>query len=559
MPRPGTANGNDVAGSLRQGSRNRLSPMDFPGSTPFANQPPKPTSSTSGDRTIGNGNGSGAPAARPFGRDLTGRFSPTNPTGPADAPGPTQDADWDQWPEGDWVPGHGDSAPSSSWAASAGAISGAVAPGVAAPQPDARPVPGGDLEVTGEGVGSSAPEWPVSDPPRRSGAREPVGAEREVLLWQRWVRYFGAGLMGGAAMILHAQVPHGGTWAPLAVLALAYGAVTVMVAWFLGYASAETVPPRLPALVMTFDLIAAAGTVYLTAPARDYDRMLVLGLAVVQVAVVYYGLSCALWGLGGTAAAYLIGSLLLPPAVPGMPATRLTVAVDTATFAFAGLVLLYTFGTFRARMNALRRFCRDVEVGDLGGTFDANGDRRPDDLTLLARSVDEMRQRLIELIGTDPLTGCLNRRALETRLARDCRHARRRGVALAVLAVDVDHFKSINDSFGHPFGDYVLQEVAEIMKETARDTDAVARLGGDEFILVLPDTGWQGATAFAERLRRNVDDHIFGDDVTSLQVTISVGVAVARAVDDQPPEALLADADRSLYRAKSAGRNRISA
>jgi len=380
-----------------------------------------------------------------------------------------------------------------------------------------------------------------------------------VLLWQRWVRYFGAGLMGGAAMILHAQVPHGGTWAPLAVLALAYGAVTVMVAWFLGYASAETVPPRLPALVMTFDLIAAAGTVYLTAPARDYDRMLVLGLAVVQVAVVYYGLSCALWGLGGTAAAYLIGSLLLPPAVPGMPATRLTVAVDTATFAFAGLVLLYTFGTFRARMNALRRFCRDVEVGDLGGTFDANGDRRPDDLTLLARSVDEMRQRLIELIGTDPLTGCLNRRALETRLARDCRHARRRGVALAVLAVDVDHFKSINDSFGHPFGDYVLQEVAEIMKETARDTDAVARLGGDEFILVLPDTGWQGATAFAERLRRNVDDHIFGDDVTSLQVTISVGVAVARAVDDQPPEALLADADRSLYRAKSAGRNRISA
>ncbi len=123
----------------------------------------------------------------------------------------------------------------------------------------------------------------------------------------------------------------------------------------------------------------------------------------------------------------------------------------------------------------------------------------------------------------------------------------------------MDHFKSINDSFGHPFGDYVLQAVSEIMKETARDTDAVARPGGDEFILVLPDTGWQGATAFAERLRRNVDDHIFGDDMTSLQVTISVGVAVARAVGDQPPSALLADVDRSLYRAKSAGRNRISA
>ena len=113
-----------------------------------------------------------------------------------------------------------------------------------------------------------------------------------------------------------------------------------------------------------------------------------------------------------------------------------------------------------------------------------------------------MRQRLIELIGTDPLTECLNRRALETRLARECRQARRRGTPLSVLAVDVDHFKSINDSYGHPFGDYVLQTVADIMKETARDTDAVARLGGDEFILVLPDTGMQGATAFAERLRQ---------------------------------------------------------
>lgn len=402
-------------------------------------------------------------------------------------------------------------------------------------------------------------EWPVSDPPGGSEWGDPVGAQRDVLLWQRWVRYLGAALMGATALVIHGHALYAATWAPLLMLALAYAAVTAMVAWFLAYASADTLPPRLPALVMAFDLVAAAGTVYLTTPPRDFDRLLIIGLAVVQVAVVYYGLSCALWGLGATLGAFLMGALLVPPAVPGPPPTGLSVAADAGTFAFAALVLLYTFGTFRARMNALRRFCRDVEVGDLGGTYDVNAERRPDDLTLLARSVEEMRQRLIELIGTDPLTGCLNRRAFETRLARDCRHARRRGTALAVLAVDVDHFKSVNDTFGHPFGDYVLHAVADILKETARDTDAVARLGGDEFVLVLPDTGWQGATAFAERLRRNVDDHIFGDDVTSLQVTISVGVAVARAVDDQGPAALLADADRSLYRAKSAGRNRISA
>ncbi len=450
-----------------------------------------------------------------------------------------------------------------------------------AARPDGRPpVYGGSLADAPLGSGAEAPaagpahEWPVSDPPSRGGTAgdgEGGGAERDVLLWQRWARYVGAALMCGTAVVLHRSVTDTGAggagrgWLALVALGLAYAGVTAMVAWFLRYGSAQTVPPRLPALVMAVDLAAAAGAIYLTSAARDYDRLLILGLLVSQVAAVYYGLPCAVWGLAATGLTYAVASLVVPATIPGVPPSVGTVAADLTTFAFAGAVLLYTFGTFRTRMNALRRFCRDVEIGDLGGTLDTQSERRPDDLTLLARSVDEMRQRLIELIGTDPLTGCLNRRALETRLARDCRQARRRGTPLAVLALDVDHFKSINDNFGHPFGDYVLQAVAEIMKETARDTDAVARLGGDEFILVLPDTGWQGATAFAERLRRNVDDHIFGDAVTSLQVTISVGVAVARAQDAQDgpdariPDVLLAEADRSLYRAKSAGRNRISA
>jgi len=524
--------------------------MEIPRFNSLSDKSPNALSTAVGDRIVDPSTPTGGAPKRPFGGEPSGRFGVA---AQGDAP-PV--CNGDEWPDGDWVPGRVDAKPPAEWAAIAGAIGAGGS--TAAPDANTSPASSAEARETSNPTNSSTHEWPVSDPPRRA-LGESVGAERDVLLWQRWVRYLGAVLMAVAAAVLHTHSRGAITWAPLFVLALGYGSVTAMVAWFLSYASSETVPPRLPALVMTFDLVAAAGTVYFTAPPRDYDRMLLLGIAAVQVAIVYYGLSSALWGLGGTLAAYLLGSLVVPPAVPGLPATPLTVAADAATFGFAGLVLVYTFGTFRARMNALRRFCRDVEVGDLGGTYDAHAERRPDDLTLLARSVDEMRQRLIELIGTDPLTGCLNRRALETRLARDCRSARRRGTALAVLAVDVDHFKSINDSFGHPFGDYVLHEVAEIMKETARDTDAVARLGGDEFILVLPDTGWQGATAFAERLRRNVDDHIFGDDMTSLQVTISVGVAVARAADDQPPEALLADADRSLYRAKSAGRNRISA
>jgi diguanylate cyclase (GGDEF)-like protein len=412
-------------------------------------------------------------------------------------------------------------------------------------------------------VESASPttEWPVKDPPQGSvaAARADVGAEREVLLWQRWARYAAAGLVGLGAGVVRGVGTATHLWLPLAMIGVAYALFTAGVAWHLRRTAPRTVPSGLGALVLSTDLLAAAGVVYCMAPARNYDCLLILGLAAVQVAVVYYGLSIALWGLVATLVAFVGGSLLVTPAVAGPPVDPRSVALTALAFLFAGCALIYAFGSFRSRMNALRRFCRDVEVGELGGSLDARTEGRPDDLTLLARSVDEMRHRLIELIGTDPLTGCLNRRALETRLARGCRQARRRGTPLALLAVDVDHFKSINDTYGHPFGDYVLQAVADILRDTARDTDAVARLGGDEFVLVLADTGWPGAHAFAERLRCNVDGHAFVEGTTSVAATISVGVAVASVIGDETPAALLADADRSLYRAKSAGRNRISA
>jgi diguanylate cyclase (GGDEF)-like protein len=126
-----------------------------------------------------------------------------------------------------------------------------------------------------------------------------------------------------------------------------------------------------------------------------------------------------------------------------------------------------------------------------------------------------------------------------------------------VAAIDLDHFKEINDSEGHPAGDVVLQQLAAIMKATARDTDCVARFGGDEFVIVLPDTGWQGALTFAERLRRRVDDFTFGPPGTPMRLTISVGVALGRGSDPITSDMLLKDADTALYKAKTAGRNRV--
>jgi two-component system cell cycle response regulator len=159
------------------------------------------------------------------------------------------------------------------------------------------------------------------------------------------------------------------------------------------------------------------------------------------------------------------------------------------------------------------------------------------------------------------LTGCINRRAFETRLKREWRQAKRRNSTLALLMIDIDHFKDINDSHGHAAGDVVLAEIGEIMRKTARETDTVARVGGDEFVVMLPDTAWQGAMTFAERLRRNVDEHKFAEEgkVAMRAITISVGVALAKGSDPVTEEDLMQTADRSLYKAKSGGRNRICA
>jgi diguanylate cyclase (GGDEF)-like protein len=275
------------------------------------------------------------------------------------------------------------------------------------------------------------------------------------------------------------------------------------------------------------------------------------------LAAFYFG-----WGLGAYAGVlsalifWLIADLL-PPFVDGP--RPISVLANITLFSLVSGILIYTFGRFRARMNQLRLFCKIVEEGDFTGALELTNARYPDDLTLLARSFDAMRAGLAEQIGTDALTGCLNRRALESRLKADWRLAKRRGTHIALAAIDLDHFKQINDTRGHPVGDVVLQQLAGIMKSTARDTDAVARFGGDEFVILLPDTGWQGALTFAERLRRRVDDFTFGPPGSPMTITISVGVALARGTDPISPEELLKEADRSLYKAKQQGRNRVFA
>jgi two-component system cell cycle response regulator len=167
------------------------------------------------------------------------------------------------------------------------------------------------------------------------------------------------------------------------------------------------------------------------------------------------------------------------------------------------------------------------------------------------------KERYEFLARTDPLTGCANRRTLLEKLHSEIERARRYGLALSVLMIDLDHFKGVNDTRGHLTGDDVLRQVAQLLRSVMRSVDVVARYGGEEFLVVLPETADPGAMSFAERVREQVADHDFAAGGDPLSVTVSVGVATVAPGTETDADDLLARADAALYRAKRDGRNLV--
>ena len=172
------------------------------------------------------------------------------------------------------------------------------------------------------------------------------------------------------------------------------------------------------------------------------------------------------------------------------------------------------------------------------------------------RSLRDQAEQLERLSTTDELTGVHNRRSLSRRLEEESRRAARDDGDLALVLLDVDNFKAINDRHSHLVGDEVLARMATVLAETVRRSDVVARWGGEEFALLLPGCDIERASAVAEKVRTAIDAHDWSDAVPGLQVTVSVGVACLGEVGSDTL-ALVQMADRRLYRAKEAGRNRI--
>jgi len=201
-----------------------------------------------------------------------------------------------------------------------------------------------------------------------------------------------------------------------------------------------------------------------------------------------------------------------------------------------------------------------VETSDIIEGFQRGGDdyiTKPFSLQELAARVNaamrikERQDNLKMMSITDELTGLYNRRYLNERLTEEIERARRYKYPISCLMLDLDHFKNVNDTYGHQVGDLVLEEFARILKDSTRVVDIIARYGGEEFLIVLPMTNLKGAQTLAERIRRNVELHRFAKDL-ALPVTVSVGCAQLDPTkgDEMDPELLIQLSDKALYEAK---------
>lgn len=178
-----------------------------------------------------------------------------------------------------------------------------------------------------------------------------------------------------------------------------------------------------------------------------------------------------------------------------------------------------------------------------------------DDAEMETSRVRDTNVQLSELASTDGLTGLFNTRYIHERLDVEIENAFRS--PLTCLLVDIDHFKKINDNYGHPFGDEVLVTVSSLLKNAVRGADAVGRLGGEEFLVLLPHTPGDSALNVAERIRFGVESQPFVYQEKSVNVTVSVGVVSYPSPALQTKEDMMKAVDQALYAAKKGGRNRI--
>ena len=176
------------------------------------------------------------------------------------------------------------------------------------------------------------------------------------------------------------------------------------------------------------------------------------------------------------------------------------------------------------------------------------------DITARKQAEDVLRQESLR----DPLTGLFNRRYMEESLSRELRRAERKGTAVGMIMIDIDHFKNFNDNFGHAAGDYLLRELGIFLNSLIRGEDIASRYGGEEFIIILPEASLEETRQRAEHIREDVKRLNLSDHFqVKGNMTVSVGVAVFPD-NGTSSETILKAVDQALYKAKGAGRDRVA-
>jgi diguanylate cyclase (GGDEF)-like protein len=280
-----------------------------------------------------------------------------------------------------------------------------------------------------------------------------------------------------------------------------------------------------------------------------------LSLLALQFTQLFFGRSPALAVIVSSSLAYV--GLLVVASMRGMTVSWGEESFLLALYLGVGLNGIALQASANRRLAALVDLFSSAQRGDLSRAFIEERGVKPDGITLLGRAYNQLRSELATMVLADPLTSCLNRRGLEQVLNQAVSSASRFGGEIALLAIDIDFFKNINDTFGHLAGDAVLRELAELLAQSSRGGDVVARVGGEEFIVLLPGADNETAGVVAERVLNTVRGHAFRTVRGHQQVTVSIGIACEHVRDGHIAGALRARADEALYVAKRLGRNRV--
>ena len=376
----------------------------------------------------------------------------------------------------------------------------------------------------------------------------------ETLLWQSRIRLAVVAVVGGAVLALQSWGWLRGSAGFLALLVFGYLALVFALSALVR--RIRRAPNWVIAATVFADLVFIFGSTIAISSPFYYDRILIFAFFVLHLTETYYGRAHASLALGAVVVGYT--AVVADALRHGVPLLWPEELISIAVFTIAGALFVVQYGGFRRRLADIVALFERAEEGDFSRAYDVDADTRPDAITLVGRAYNRVRSQLASMVLTDPLTGSLNRRGFEQALTREVARSMRAGSQFALLALDLDHFKDVNDSHGHMVGDAVLREAALLLMHSARGGDVTARTGGEEFSVILPDTDARGAFQLAARLCETMRAHPFEVGSARLHLTVSIGVIASDGeLGPDVAEELKRRADDALYTAKRSGRDRV--